>query len=281
MTMPLITAERLQALFDAAQPVVTLDCRARLGDAAAGERLWRDGHLPGSQHVDLDRDLSGPPGKGGRHPLPASETFTTLMRRLGISPDVPVVVYDDMGGQMAAARAWWMLACWVGHPRVWVLDGGLAAWQAVGGALATDASSMPTSPMSSDWSPRFDASCLVGADEVLSGILSGRAMKLDARTAERFRGEVEPIDPVAGHIPGARCRPSAENLTMDGRFKSPEALSSELPSAEEVIAYCGSGISACHTVLAYAVAGRPLPRLYVGSWSEWITDASRPVERGP
>ena len=273
MTQALIAATELAKALDGAEPPRILDCRARLGDPAAGRRLWREGHLPGSLHLDLDRDLAAPAGEGGRHPLPSPESFTATVRRLGIAPGQPVVVYDDMGGQLAAARAWWMLACWAGHPDVRVLDGGLGAWQAHGGELVPG-SEPAVAP--SDWQPGFDGAALVNAEEVCSG----RALKVDARSPERFRGEVEPIDPVAGHIPGARCRPSAANLTQSGTFKSPEALDAELPAAGSVIAYCGSGVTACHNILAYAVAGRPLPRLYPGSWSEWIRDPSRPVARG-
>ncbi|MCH4561716.1 sulfurtransferase [Halomonas sp. EGI 63088] len=270
MTRALITATELAEALNGAHTPRILDCRARLGDATAGERLWREGHLPGSLHLDLDRDLAAPAGEGGRHPLPTPEAFTATLQRLGIAPGQSVVVYDDMGGQLAAARAWWMLACWAGHPDVCVLDGGLRAWQDQGGELPLG---REATPAPSGWTPRFQEAVRVDADQVFSG----RALKVDARSHERFRGEVEPIDPVAGHIPGAVCHPSADNLTPEGRFKSPEALDAELPDAEAVIAYCGSGVTACHNILAYAVAGRPLPKLYAGSWSEWIRDPRRPI----
>ncbi|MFY0992677.1 sulfurtransferase [Halomonas sp. C05BenzN] len=275
MTQVLIKATELAEALEGANPPRILDCRARLGDPDAGRRLWLEAHLPGSLPIDLDRDLAAPPGQGGRHPLPTPEAFSAVVQRLGIAPGQPVVVYDDMGGQLAAARAWWMLACWAGHPGVRVLDGGLEAWLAAGFSLIDDGDAEAL-PATSAWQPRYDEGARVTADQVFSG----RELKVDARSLERFRGGAEPIDAVAGHIPGALCRPSADNLDQGGRFKSPEVLSAELPEAAEVIAYCGSGVTACHNILAYAVAGKPLPRLYAGSWSEWIRDPSRPVARG-
>lgn len=275
MTTPLITATALADALEGPNPPRVLDCRARLGEPDAGRRLWWEAHLPGSHHLDLDRDLAGPPGEGGRHPLPTPAAFTTVVQRLGISPGQPVVVYDDMGGQLAAARAWWMLACWAGHPDVRLLDGGLRAWLAAGGELLEDGDP-EAMPAGSDWQPAYRDESHVSSGEMLAG----PATLVDARARERFRGEVEPIDPVAGHIPGAVCRPSADNLTADGHFKSAASLASELPEGEPPIAYCGSGVTACHTILAYAVAGRPLPRLYPGSWSEWIRDPARPIATG-
>ncbi len=275
MTSPLITAVELAEALEGPRPPRVLDCRARLGQPDEGRRLWYEAHLPGSFHLDLDRDLAGPPGQGGRHPLPSPEAFTEVIRRLGIESDQPVVVLDDLGGQLAAARAWWMLACWAGHPEVRLLDGGLEAWLTSGGGLIEDGDPEAWSDPG-DWVPVFQASVLVDADQVLSD----PALKVDARSLKRFRGDVEPIDPVAGHIPGAVCRPSAENLIHGDRFKSARVLADELPDAESVIAYCGSGVTACHNILAYAVAGRSLPRLYAGSWSEWIQEPSRPVVTG-
>jgi thiosulfate/3-mercaptopyruvate sulfurtransferase len=272
MTHPLVTATQLAERLAQAERPCILDCRARLGEPGAGRALWRKARVPDSLHVDLEQDLAGPPGEGGRHPLPDPASFTRVVQRLGISPDQPVVVLDDMGGQLAAARAWWMLACWAGHPDVRVLDGGLAAWLATQGEQL-ERGEPAERPTPSTWVPIYDDVVRVEADEVFSG----RDLKVDARNAERFRGEVEPVDAVAGHIPGAVNRPSADNLDADGRFKASEVLDAELPDAEKVIAYCGSGVTACHNILAYAVAGRSLPRLYAGSWSEWIRDPSRPV----
>lgn len=275
MTSPLITAVELADALDGPRPPRVLDCRARLGEPDVGRRLWYEAHLPGSFHLDLDRDLAASPGQGGRHPLPTSDAFAQVIRRFGIESDQPVVVLDDLGGQLAAARAWWMLSCWAGHPEVRLLDGGLEAWLSNGGGLIEDGDP-EVLPDPGDWIPVFDNSALVDAEQVFSG----RDLKVDARSLKRFRGEVEPIDRVAGHIPGAVCRPSADNLHNGDRFKSAKVLSAELPAAESVIAYCGSGVTACHNILAYAVAGRPLPRLYAGSWSEWIKDPSRPVATG-
>lgn len=275
MNEPLISADTLIEALEGPQPPRLLDCRARLGEPDAGRGLWSEAHLPGSDHLDLDRDLAAVPGAGGRHPLPSPEAFTAVLQRLGITPKQPVVVYDDMGGQLAAARAWWMLACWAGHPDVRLLDGGLTAWLAAGGELREDGDP-DAGPAPSDWQPTYRDAALAGIDEVIAA----DALKVDARSRERFRGEAEPVDPVAGHIPGAVCRPSADSLDAGGCFKPAEVLARELPEADALIAYCGSGVTACHNVLAYAVAGRALPRLFVGSWSEWITDPARPVATG-
>ncbi|MGM8849213.1 sulfurtransferase [Salinicola halophyticus] len=269
----LVTPEALRDSLAGERPPLVLDCRARLESADRGRQLWQQAHIPGSYHLDMDRDLSTPPGEGGRHPLPTQEAFTATIQRFGIQPLRPIVVYDDRGGQLAAARAWWMLACWAAHPDVRVLDGGLPAWQEMEGDLV---SGEPGAMSASEWQPAFDDTVRVPVER----LLQEGGQLLDARGEARFRGEEEPIDPVAGHIPGALCRPSHANLEADGRFKSPEKLAEELPRAERVTAYCGSGISACHDVLAYAVAGLPLPRLYAGSWSEWIRDPSRPIATG-
>ncbi|GHE22588.1 sulfurtransferase [Halomonas urumqiensis] len=273
MNSVLISATELADALEEPRPPRVLDCRARLGQPAEGRLLWWEAHLPSSRHLDLETDLAGSPGVHGRHPLPREAAFVGSLQRLGITAEEPVVVYDDMGGQLAAARAWWMLACWAGHPDVRLLDGGIKAWVGQGGDLVGGDVSPPRP---SRWQPQFRTDTQVTAEEVFSG----RALKVDARGVQRFRGEVEPIDPVAGHIPGAVCRPSSDNLTPAGRFKPAAELARELPHAEEVVAYCGSGVTACHNVLAYAVAGRALPKLYPGSWSEWIRDPSRPVATG-
>ena len=268
----LIDAETLSHMLSNSEGVCVLDCRARLEDHHAGQRLWREGHIPGSLHIDLDRDMAAPPGEGGRHPLPTKVDFTATLQQLGICPPVPVVVYDDRSGQLAAARAWWMLYCWAGHPDVRVLNGGIVAWRQAGGEITTE----PSSKASSEWRPDFDDQSLVDAEEVAGSA----SLKLDARAAERFRGKIEPVDPVAGHIPGATCRPSAFNLAEDGCFKLAAELDIELPHDDRAISYCGSGVTACHNILAYAIAGRPLPRLYSGSWSHWIRDTRRPIAIG-
>ena len=235
------------------------------------------GHISGAVFVDLDRDLAAPPGPGGRHPLPDAEVFTEAMRRAGVSADRPVVVYDA-GDGMAAARGWWVLR-YHGHPDVRVLDGGLPAWVADGGALATGvetAGAPGAFTASPGHMPLLDAA---GA-----GALARTGVLLDARAPERYRGEAEPVDPVAGHIPGARNRPMTLNADPSGRFRDPAAVRRELSDAgvgpdTAVGVYCGSGVSAAHQVLALELAGIRAS-LYAGSWSEWITDPSRPVATG-
>ena len=273
MSSALVSAARLADWMAEQRPLVVLDARARLADADAGHALWAEGHIPGARHADMDRDLSAPPSAaGGRHPLPAETDFAARLRDWGITPDRTVVVYDDTGGQIAAARAWWMLK-WAGHPAAHVLDGGWSAWQAGGypveiGAPLTD---------TSDWQPEFDDRLIASADDVARG----DAVLLDARAGERFRGEVEPLDAAAGHIPGARSVPGASMLDAQGAFLPSADLERALPRGDDVIAYCGSGISACQLILAHAVLGRPLPRLYPGSWSAWSSDPARPVATGP
>jgi thiosulfate/3-mercaptopyruvate sulfurtransferase len=255
-----------------------VDCRASLQSPEAGRELYRQGHVPGASFADLLQDLSGPllPGKTGRHPLPTIESFTARARSWGIGQASQVVVYDDASGAFAA-RLWWLLR-WLGHDAVAVLDGGFPAWAAEGRPVTTQSSMVAVG----DFAPRAQTDWLVQARELLQ---SAPRKLFDARAPERFRGEVEPIDPVAGHIPGAVNLPFADNL-RDGRFRSPAELREHFARAldgtppEEAVVYCGSGVTACHDVLAFAHAGLPLPRLYAGSWSEWITDPARPIERG-
>jgi len=261
----LITAESLQALLAAGRPCVLLDCGFDLTDPAAGARAFAQGHLPGARHADLDRDLSaGRNGSNGRHPLPTREAFAATVTRWGVHPGVPVVCYDNQGGAYAA-RAWWMLR-WLGHDEAAVLDGGRAAWLDAGGRLDTASeATMPTVP----------------AAELLA--LLGKLTVVDARSAERFRGEVEPLDPVAGRIPGARNRFHKDNLRADGRFRSPAELRAAFEAFGEPTAcvhQCGSGVTACHNLLAMEHAGLSGSALYPGSWSEWCADPSRPIARG-
>ncbi|HUZ27268.1 MAG TPA: sulfurtransferase [Streptosporangiaceae bacterium] len=258
------------------RPPVILDVRWRLG-GPPGIDSYRAGHLPGAVFVDLDRDLAAPPGGGGRHPLPAAADFQAAMRRAGVSQSSQVVVYDD-GDSTVAARAWWTL-CYFGHDRVRVLDGGCRAWTAAGQPVSTrDPAPQPGSlTLSPGGLPVLDAAA--AADLARSGVL------LDARAAERYRGETEPVDRVAGHIPGAVSAPTAGNVASDGRFRDPGALSERfaefgVTGATPVGAYCGSGVTAAHEVLALALAGIPAA-LYVGSWSGWVADPARPVATGP
>ncbi|MBX4175631.1 sulfurtransferase [Streptomyces geysiriensis] len=277
----IISAPELADELAGGAPPVLLDVRWQLSTAKAagapsfdGRAEYAAGHLPGAVFVDLDKELASAPGAGGRHPLPDVAEFGAAMRRAGVSSDRPVVVYD--GGQgWAAARAWWLLR-WTGHPNVRVLDGGLPAWK---GPLSTD---VPV-PEEGDFVPEPGASGLLDADGAAALARSG--VLFDARAGERYRGEVEPIDPVGGHIPGAVSAPTTDNVAADGRFLPTEELRARFESLgatgdEAVGVYCGSGVSGAHEVLALAVAGIPAA-LYVGSWSEWSADPSRPVAVGP
>ncbi|MGV9642564.1 sulfurtransferase [Streptomyces sp. NPDC003514] len=277
----IISASELATALAGDHPPVLLDVRWQLTLATAsgeppfdGRAAHAAGHVPGAVYVDLDRELASEPGPRGRHPLPDLAVFGRAMRRAGVSSTRPVVVYD--GGQgWAAARAWWLLR-WTGHPDVRVLDGGLPAWE---GPLET---AVPV-PAEGDFEPVPSATGLLDADGAAALARSG--VLLDARAGERYRGEVEPIDPVGGHIPGAVSAPTNENVGPDGRFLPAGELAArfkELGAVEgrDVGVYCGSGVSAAHEALALAVAGVPAA-LYVGSWSEWSADPARPVAVGP
>jgi thiosulfate/3-mercaptopyruvate sulfurtransferase len=273
----IITAEQLRLL---AAPVVLLDCSFDLADPAAGERGFSAGHLPGAVYAHLDRDLSGAKRPGlGRHPLPERAAFAATAGGWGIAPGTQVVAYDNQGGPYAA-RAWWLLR-WLGHDAVAVLDGGPAAWLAAGGVLASGAAAAPTTAVA-PYPAAQPAMPTIDADTLLAQL--GRVRVLDARAAERFRGDVEPLDPVAGHIPGASNRFFKHNLQPDGRFKPAAVLRAEFDAyatpAADVVHQCGSGVTACHNLLAMAHAGLEGSRLYPGSWSEWCADAARPVARG-
>ena len=270
----LISVESLaSALSDPALRVV--DCRASLQDPDVGRQQYAAAHVPGSSFADLLEDLSGPitPGKTGRHPLPALDGFVARLRSWGIGRHSQVVVYDDAGGAFAA-RLWWMLR-WLGHDAVGLLDGGFSAWVAAEKPISRE---LPLREVG-DFAPQPRARLLVEAAELLQ---SAPRQQVDARAPQRGRGEGEPKDPVAGHIPGAENLPFAANL-RDGRFLPAAELRARFDAAlagtppEQAVTYCGSGVTACHNVLAFAHAGLPLPRLYAGSWSEWITDPTRPV----
>ena len=274
---PLISVAELRAQqASQAQPVL-LDCGFDLADTAAGERAYAAGHLPGAVYAHLDRDLAGvKSGHNGRHPLPARAALAARMGAWGITPGVPVVCLDDHGG-VYAARAWWLLR-WMGHADVAVLDGGRGAWLAAGGALERGAASRGAQP---PYPALPAAEATVDAPTLQSRL--GRLVLLDARAAERFRGEVEPLDPVAGHIPGAINRHFKDNLGADGRFKPAAMLRAEftaLVAGGEVVHSCGSGVTACHNLLAMVHAGLASGTLYPGSWSEWCSDRRRAVARG-
>ena len=276
----LISAEQLQRALRAENALVVLDTSFDLADTDAGERAWREGHVPGSHYLHLDRDLSGPKtGSNGRHPLPQREVFAATIGTLGIGPDAHVVVLDRQQGAMAA-RAWWMLG-WLGHRAVAVLDGGWQAWVAAGGEVDRRRPVVPggpTYPLSEPLRNTIDAASLSADLE--------RLRLLDARAPERYRGEVEPLDAQAGHIPGARNRFFKDNLQPDGRFKPATHLRAEFEAlvaghrAEDIVHQCGSGVTACHNLLAMEAAGLGRSVLYPGSWSEWSADPNRPVARG-
>lgn len=283
-TQPLIDPTALRAHLDRGLPLVVLDCGFDLADPAAGERDHARGHLPGAVYLHLERDLSGPQHDAdgrfrGRHPLPDRATLARRLGAVGVAPGVPVVAYDAQGGPFAA-RAWWLLR-WLGHAQAAVLDGGRAAWVAAGGALSADLSAERDAGPYPDGPPAMPT---IDAATLARGL--GRLALIDARAGERFRGEVEPLDRMAGHIPGATNRFFKDNLAADGRFKPAAQLRAEwsdllghLPAAE-CVQQCGSGVTACHNLLALEQAGLGTSVLYPGSWSEWSSDPSRPVATG-
>jgi thiosulfate/3-mercaptopyruvate sulfurtransferase len=277
----LITPTELLALMASGTPLVVLDCSFDLADSAAGERSHREGHVPGARYVHLDRDLCGPrTGRNGRHPLPDRSVLAARVGAWGITPQTQVVAVDRQQA-MVAARLWWMLR-WLGHEAVAVLDGGFAAWQAAGGALETTTlhAAVPQPP----YPPREPLATTIDADALARGL--GRVRLIDARAPERFRGEVEPLDTQAGHIPGAANRFFKDNLAGDGRFKTPAQLHAEFAPLLQghpevpVVQQCGSGVTACHNLFAMELAGWSGSLLYPGSWSEWSSDPARPVATG-
>jgi thiosulfate/3-mercaptopyruvate sulfurtransferase len=278
---PLLDVPALVAALAEPDPPTILDVRWRLGEPTRGQDDYRSGHIPGAVFLDLDGQLCGPPGRGGRHPLPDPARLEAVLQAAGVRKDHPVVVYD--GGEpdpstLAAARAWWTLR-WAGHPRVQVLDGGYAAWEAAEQRITT---AVPH-PDPGNFRVRPGGMPVLAAEDAAR--LAREGVLLDVRAPVRYRGEQEPVDPVAGHIPGAVNAPAAGNLTGQGRWREPDQLSARfaqlgvVPEAP-VGAYCGSGVVAAHTVLALHRAGRTDAALYVGSWSHWITDPDRPTATG-
>lgn len=278
----LVAAEDLAAGLGASD-LRLVDARFVLGgaDPDAGEKAWLQGHLPGAGYVHLDRDLSDhrKPASEGRHPLPEAADFCATLERLGIDPEAQVVVYDADDGAMAAARFWWLMKL-LGHTRVAVLEGGFARWSALG--LQVENAS--PAPRRGSYRKHFDSQMIVGAEEISERAGEPRGWLLDARAPARFRGEVEPLDRVAGHIPGAVNRPYADNL-VDGRFLPAAELRKQFDERlagsdpRRTVLNCGSGVTACHNLLAMEHAGLHGARVYAGSWSGWISDPSRPVER--
>ena len=260
-----------------------LDCRFALDNPAYGRARYAEGHLPGACFADLEQDLSGPVIKGvtGRHPLPDPARLQERLRAWGVDQDSTLVLYDDGPGAFAA-RAWWLLA-WLGkRDGVYLLDGGFQAWRAAGLPVTAQ---VPEPPRGT-FTARADARLVLDAESLQRRLGDPTLTLIDARAEPRFRGEVEPLDPVAGHIPGARCAPFTDNLGSDGRFLPADQLRLRFErlldgrSPEHLVAYCGSGVTACHNLFALSLAGLPLAPLYAGSWSEWITDANRPIAAG-
>jgi thiosulfate/3-mercaptopyruvate sulfurtransferase len=268
---PLIDVEELSRLL-AEDGCTVLDVRYQMG-GPSGPGEYAAGHVPGAVYVDLDSALAGPPGSRGRHPLPEVAVFEEAMRAAGVTGGRPVVVYDDWAGR-AAARCWWLLR-WAGHRDVRVLDGAWSSWTAGGHPVSTE---HPT-PERGDFTARPGQLAVLELPEVLA--FAEANVLVDARSPERFRGEVEPVDPVAGHIPGAVNVPTGANLDEDGRFRSADELAEVYRAAGDrpVAAYCGSGVTAAHDILAMAIAGIDAV-LYPGSWSEWVADPERPVATG-
>ncbi|HEU4626137.1 MAG TPA: sulfurtransferase [Steroidobacteraceae bacterium] len=286
MYTTLIQVAELAALLErepqADASVVVLDCRHELSQPEWSDRAYAAGHIPTAVQAHLDRDLSGPvTPTSGRHPLPDVTAFAETLGRWGIDNTVQVVAYDQ-GNGVYAARAWWLLR-WVGHSAVAVLDGGFAAWQEAGLRVSHDAPARAPRR----FVPHVAAGAALSTAEVEQALMRNEIALVDARGADRFRGENETIDPVAGHVPGATNRPFGKNVDGRGRFlpaaelrrQWTEALAGR--DAREVVAMCGSGVSACHNLLALEIAGLSGARLYAGSWSEWIRDPRRPIARGP
>ena len=275
----LVDAATLKAHLDDPKWLV-VDVRHQLADTGYGDRAYAENHIPGAVFLHCDRDLSGPvSGSNGRHPLPDPEALAKRLGEIGIAPQTQVVVYDDAQG-MIAGRLWWLLR-WLGHDKVAVLDGGLQAWLAAGGAMTAVVPIM----RGAHFVARLRDDGLADAGYVLSRLETPHMHLIDARSPDRFRGENETIDPVGGHIPGAVNRFFRDNLQADGCFKPAAILRAEWlallagTTADQVVHQCGSGVSACHNLLAMEIAGLPGSKLYAGSWSEWCLDAGRPVAR--
>ncbi len=298
MYTTLISAEELvtilkseRALTASGKPVMIFDCTFDLMKPALGQQQFDESHIPGAVYVNLDKHLSSKndlaAASGGRHPLPSRETFAAWLGSIGFTNGHQAVVYDRNGVNYCG-RLWWMLK-WVGHEAVAVLDGGLQAWQAAGGAVeSSQTTSKPkkTSILPSNYTLAGELTALTAINTVANNLNKSTQTILDARAAPRFRGEVEPLDPIAGHIPGALNRPFGENLGANGKFKPADVLKAEFTQLlagrdpKTVVHHCGSGVSAVPNVLAMQIAGLGSSGLFAGSWSEWVSDASRPVAQG-
>jgi thiosulfate/3-mercaptopyruvate sulfurtransferase len=291
---PIISAQALHALM--ANPshsgpdsrLVVIDCSFDLGKPEVGRAQHLQVRIPGALYADLDRDLSqkepapGLAASGGRHPLPMREQFATTLGQWGVTPDTRVVVYDR-NGNMVGGRLWWMLK-WCGHANVAVLDGGLGAWAAAG--YANESGPAPEPQPAADYPLEAPLVALVSAAQVFEKLGHNDQTLIDARATPRFKGEVEPLDPAAGHIPGALNRPFSDNFDANGLYHSPQTLRQTFDqllgsrAPESVVLHCGSGVSAIPNLIAMTLAGYPTPALFAGSWSEWCSDATRPVAKG-
>ena len=285
MYTTLISVEQLQALEHSGQPYMVFDCSFDLVQPDAGEQQYRAAHIPGAVYAHLNDNLSALHGSaaesGGRHPLPLMEAFATWLSSVGFSNDMQAVVYDRNGVNYAG-RLWWMLK-WAGHAAVAVLDGGLQAWQAAGGAVNTGTE---PSKFTTNFVPAQSLAALVATETIANNLGRPTQTIIDARATPRFKGEVEPLDPVAGHIPGALNRPFSQNLGPDGKFKPAAQLRAEFEALlgnrdpASVVHHCGSGVSANPNLIAMEIAGLGTTGLYAGSWSDWCSDPSRPVAKG-
>jgi len=280
----LISAAQLQALIQTTQPLMVFDCSFDLSQPAQGAAQYCESHIPGALHADLEQHLSATDGaaaSGGRHPLPTRERFATWLSSIGFGNHMQAVVYDRNGCNHCG-RLWWMLQ-WAGHEAAAVLDGGLPAWQAAGGALAVGNEAARAPCAFTLHAPLRE---MVDAQQVLNALEHAGQTIIDARAAPRYLGEVEPLDPIAGHIPGALNRPFTDNFAPDRRFKSPEQLHAEFTALLQgrnpasVVHQCGSGVSAIPNLLAMELAGLGATRLFAGSWSEWCSVPGRPIARG-
>ena len=288
MSHALITTPALRTLLASGTPLLLCDCSFDLADPAAGARLHAQRHLPGAIHIDLDSDLAAPKQAGagrGRHPLPNPDAFARRLQQLGFADDLAVVAYDSSGG-MYAARLWWMLR-WLGHSAVQVLDGGMDAWVAAGGPVPAAApATVPSGAAPRQFTRRPSLVTQVDFAGLLAELGRPPRLVVDARAADRFRGENETLDPVGGHIPGAANRFFRHNLAPDGCFKPAEQLRAEWlallagRAPADVVAQCGSGVTACHNLLALEAAGLPGAALYPGSWSEWCAQPQAPIATG-
>ena len=285
----LITVPQLQALLASAQPPLLWDCSGDLMNPPAARTAYEQQHITGSGFIDLDTDLSDKTqatdkASGGRHPLPSPEKFAAWAGAMGVAPGVQVVVYDRNGCNYCG-RAWWMLH-WIGHEAVAVLDGGLQAWVAAGGAVAAGQNPLKPDFSRQKYPVALLNSALIAIDSVANAAKKGSHTLIDARAAPRYRGEVEPLDPIAGHIPGALNRPFSTNFDERGFFKPAAQLKAEFDAllgsrdTSQVIHHCGSGVSAVPNVLAMVIAGYPPSSLFAGSWSEWSNQADLPVAQG-